>query len=56
MHNHVNCGKRSVTLDLESGVGRRMLLGLTKDADVIIEDWGPGAIEAQGLGYETLAK
>ena len=56
LHNHVNCGKRSVTLDLESGAGRRMMLGLTKDADVIIEDWGPGAIEARGLGYETLSE
>ncbi len=56
LHNHVNCGKRSVTLDVGLGVGRRMMLGLTKDADVIIEDWGPGAIEARGLGYETLAE
>ena len=56
LHNHVNCGKRSVTLDLESGAGRRMMLGLTKDADVIIEDWGPGAIEARGLGYGILGE
>ena len=54
LHNHVNCGKRSVTLDVGSGVGRRILTSLIEKADVIVEDWGPGEVEARGLGYEAL--
>ena len=55
LHNHVNCGKRGVTLDLCSGVGRRMLRELMENADVVVEDHSSGTVEARGLGYEDLS-
>ena len=56
LHNHVNSGKRSVTLDLESEAGRGALKALAKDADAVVEDGAPGEMEARGLGYEDLAR
>ena len=55
LHNHVNCGKRSVTLDVGSGVGRRMVRKLAENADVVVEDHPAGTMETIGLGYEDLS-
>ena len=55
LHNHVNLGKLGITLDVESGVGRRVLRELAKDADILVEDQPAGAMETKGLGYEDLA-
>ena len=55
LHNHVNLGKLGITLDVESGVGRRVLRELAKDADIFVEDQPAGAMETKGLGYEDLA-
>ena len=55
LHNHVNCGKRSVTLDVGSGVGRRVVRKLAENADVVVEDHPAGTMEAIGLGYEDLS-
>ena len=55
LHNHVNCGKRGVTLDLSSGVGKRMLRELIENADVVVEDHPSGTMEARGLGFEDLS-
>ena len=55
LHNHVNCGKRSVTLDVGSGVGRRVVRKLAENADVVVEDHPAGTMEAIELGYEDLS-
>ena len=55
LHNHVNLGKLGITLDVESGVGRRVLRELAKDADILVEDQPAGAMETKGLGHEDLA-
>ena len=55
LHNHVNLGKLGITLDVESGVGRRVLRELAKDADIFVEDQPAGAMETKGLGHEDLA-
>ena len=47
--------KRSITLDLKREADREILKKLTATADVFVENYRPGAIEALGLGYEALA-
>jgi crotonobetainyl-CoA:carnitine CoA-transferase CaiB-like acyl-CoA transferase len=47
--------KRSITLDLKREADREILKKLVVTADVFVENYRPGAIEALGLGYEALA-
>jgi crotonobetainyl-CoA:carnitine CoA-transferase CaiB-like acyl-CoA transferase len=47
--------KRSITLDLKRAEGREILRKLVAGADVLVENYRPGAFEALGLGYEALA-
>ena len=50
----INCGKKSVTLNLKHPDGKRILKELAKRADVLLENFRPGAMERLGLGYDTL--
>jgi crotonobetainyl-CoA:carnitine CoA-transferase CaiB-like acyl-CoA transferase len=47
--------KRSITLDLKQEQGREVLHRLVAGADVLVENFRPGAFEALGLGYEAMA-
>jgi crotonobetainyl-CoA:carnitine CoA-transferase CaiB-like acyl-CoA transferase len=49
-----NANKRGVTLSLEKAEGRALLRRLVQRADVLIESYHPGYLEAQGLGPQTL--
>jgi crotonobetainyl-CoA:carnitine CoA-transferase CaiB-like acyl-CoA transferase len=46
--------KRSITLDLKQEKGREVLKKLVAGADVLVENYRPGAFEALGLGYDAL--
>ncbi len=46
--------KRCVTLNLNLPRGQRLLKELTRDADVLIENFRPGTMERWGLGYDEL--
>lgn len=46
--------KRSVTLNLKTEDGREAFKRLIATADILIENYRPGAFEALGLGYEAL--
>ena len=49
--------KRSIALDLKTEGGRDALKRLVRDwADVLVENYRPGAFAALGLGYEDLAR
>ena len=50
----LNGNKRSVTLDLKSEEGKAIFLEMVKQADVVVENLGPGTIERLGLGYDEL--
>ena len=50
----INRNKRSVGLDLAHPQGREVLLRLLEGADVLIENFKPGSMEAWGIGYEQL--
>jgi len=47
--------KRSITLDLKSEAGREILKRLVVGADVMVENFRPGAFAALGLGYEAMS-
>jgi crotonobetainyl-CoA:carnitine CoA-transferase CaiB-like acyl-CoA transferase len=49
-------GKRATHLDLRSSEGRARLLALAAEADVLVQAFRPGALEAIGLGFADLAK
>jgi crotonobetainyl-CoA:carnitine CoA-transferase CaiB-like acyl-CoA transferase len=47
--------KRAITLDLKTEADRARLKQLVATADVFVENYRPGALEALGLGYDALA-
>ncbi|HEY2131619.1 MAG TPA: CaiB/BaiF CoA-transferase family protein [Acetobacteraceae bacterium] len=49
----VNRNKRSIALDLGKPAGRAVLLRLLEGADVLVENFKPGAMERWGLGYHA---
>jgi len=48
--------KKSVTLDLDTPGGIDTVKKLVAKADVLLENFRPGALKSKGLGYEDLAK
>ena len=51
-----NRGVKSVTLDLKSAEGRKILHRLIETADIFGQNFRPGAAEKNGFGYEELKK
>jgi formyl-CoA transferase len=50
----LNANKRSVTLNLKHPDGQRIFERLLEDADVFIENFGPGVIERLGFDYDRV--
>lgn len=51
----LNHGKKSMLLDIKSASGRRVLLELSRHADVLLEGYRPGVMRRLGLDYDTVA-
>jgi CoA:oxalate CoA-transferase len=51
----VNRGKQSIALDLKAPADRRVLDALLGMADVLVENFRPGAMERLGLGWQALS-
>jgi len=49
-----NSSKRSVCLDYKEGLGREAFLRLVRSADILVDNYGPGVLQAQGLGPDVL--
>jgi crotonobetainyl-CoA:carnitine CoA-transferase CaiB-like acyl-CoA transferase len=49
-----NSGKRSIAINLKDPKGLQIVKDLAKNADVMIENFAPGAIERLGLSYEVI--
>ena len=49
-----NRGKRSIGVDLKSEDGKKILFDLVADADVLIQNFRPGAMERMGFGEPVL--
>jgi crotonobetainyl-CoA:carnitine CoA-transferase CaiB-like acyl-CoA transferase len=50
----INRNKRSIALDLKSEGGQAALWKLIEGADVLVENFSPGAIARLGFGYEAV--
>lgn len=51
----VNRNKRSIALDLKSEEGRGTALALVAQANVVVENFRPGALDRLGLGWDVLS-
>lgn len=47
--------KKSVTVDLKAREGQEIVRKLAAKADIVVENFRPGALEKWGLGWETLS-
>ena len=50
-----NRNKQSICIDLKSETGNEIALKLASKADILIENFRPGAMDALNLGYEALS-
>lgn len=50
-----NRGKRSICLDLKSAEGKAVARDLCASADVLVENFRPGALDRLGLSFDDLA-
>ncbi|GAA4515746.1 MULTISPECIES: formyl-CoA transferase [Nonomuraea] len=50
----LNCNKRSITLNMKSERGKEIFTELVKQSDVLVENFGPGAVDRMGFTWERL--
>ena len=51
-----NANKRGVTIDLEAPAGREQFAALVATADIVVESFAPGRMEALGFGFDALQR
>ena len=56
MYASANRGKRSIALDLSQDSGVEILKKMVETADVIVQNFRPGAVERMGIGPDVLMK
>ena len=52
----MNRNKRSIALDLKAERGKMLLKGLVAVADVVVQNFRPGALERLGMGWDVLSE
>lgn len=52
--NALNRNKRSIQIDLKTEGGRKVLLKLAAEHDVVLESFRPGVLDRLGVGYEAM--
>ncbi|WP_406221961.1 formyl-CoA transferase [Streptomyces canus] len=50
----LNCNKRSITLNTKTERGQQILAALIRGADVMVENFAPGAVERMGFSWERI--
>lgn len=50
----INCGKKSISVDLKDPRARDLVLQLVDKTDVVIQNFRPGVMRNFGLGYDDL--
>src|SRR5262245_35877070 len=51
----LNANKQSLTLNLKSDEGKELFKQVIAKSDVLVENFGPGALDRLGLGYQVLS-
>ena len=52
----LNANKKSVTINLKSEQGLALFKKLVPHFDVMVENYGPGAVQELGLGYDVVSQ
>jgi formyl-CoA transferase len=52
----LNANKRSLTLNLKSEEGKGLFKDIIAKSDVLVENFGPGALDRLGLGWQVLSE
>src|SRR3954462_4077117 len=52
----LNANKQSVSLDLKNPEGRDLLIGMVRQADVLVENFAPGVTARLGIGADAMHK
>lgn len=55
-HVMLNAGKRGIAIDLKADDGRAVFLDLVDKADVLLENFAPGAMDRLGVGSDVLLR
>ncbi|MFI9838077.1 formyl-CoA transferase [Nonomuraea sp. NPDC051941] len=50
----LNCNKRSITLNMKSERGKEIFTDLVRSADILVENFGPGAVDRMGFTWDRL--
>lgn len=50
----LNCNKRSITVNMKSPEGKEVFARLVADADILVENFGPGVMDRFGYTWEVL--
>ncbi len=50
----LNSNKRSLTLDTKKPEGKKILEQLIRESDVLVENFGPGALDRMGFSWERI--
>jgi formyl-CoA transferase len=50
----LNCNKRSITLNTKSEAGKDIFRKLIRHCDVLVENFGPGALDRQGFTWAVM--
>jgi formyl-CoA transferase len=50
----LNCNKRSITLNMKSEKGKQLFTDLLPRFDILVENFGPGAVDRMGFSWDRL--
>src|SRR6202790_1498117 len=50
----LNSNKKSLTLDTKKPEGKEVLEKLIRESDVMVENFGPGALDRMGFSWDTI--
>jgi CoA:oxalate CoA-transferase len=52
----INRGKKSITLDLKKKAAKDIVFKLSKQVDILLENFRPGVMDKLGLGYKAISE
>src|ERR1700730_3397700 len=50
----LNCNKRSIALNMKSEEGKELFVKMVQESDVLVENFGPGAVDRMGFTWDKL--